>query len=108
MVTRVDPYLASGLILAALLIALYCVLEARVRRFPDLRALIEIVLAATAVTAGIRVGVLTATTEDLAPFKDEDRIYLFLGALALIVVSAQTILGVFRRRLEESATALDQ
>ena len=93
-----DTYLSAGFVLAAVLIATYVTLEARARRMPDIRPLVELVLSGTAITAGIRVGVLTIRTHHLAPFHDEDRIYLVLGALALVVVSCQTVAGVFRRR----------
>ena len=93
-----DVYLSIGFILAGILIAVYVTVEARARRMPDIRPLVELVLSGTAVTAGIRVGVLTIRTHHLAPFHDEDRIYLVLGALSLVVVSCQTVVGVFRRQ----------
>ena len=92
----VNAYVAIGLILgSSLLVVVFVVMEGRRRRFPDLASLVQILLASTGVTAGVRVAVLTITHDDLGPFQGEDKIYLILGALALVVASVQTIVATF-------------
>lgn len=96
-----DRYVASGLIGAACLLIVFAAVEARRGRFPDLVSMIQLVLACTAIGAGVRLGVVTVTEDTLGPFKEEDRIFLVLGALSLGVVSLQQIVGVFRSSLAE-------
>jgi hypothetical protein len=91
-----DAFVASGLGLGCVLVAIHVALEIRRRRFPELVALIQLVLASGGISAGVRVASVTITKDTLGPFKSEDRIYLVLGALALAVASIQSIVSIFR------------
>ena|ERR1044072_7465627 len=107
-----NPYLDAGLGLAAAAVVLYCVLATRRREFPELVAIVQLVLACTGAVAGVRVGVIATTHDVLAPFSSEDRIYLVLGGLALFVASCRTIFDLLLaaavpRSLEALATIED-
>lgn len=91
-----DTYVGCGLGLGAALIVVFVYFDIRRHRFPELVSLIQLVLASSGISAGVRVAQVTITEDNLGPFKAEDRIYLVLGALALAVASCQTLVATFR------------
>ncbi|MGH2878563.1 MAG: hypothetical protein ACRDK4_03015 [Solirubrobacteraceae bacterium] len=91
------PYITGGLILAGLLVALYVGLRAlRRREWPDIGHIVGIVAPTTAITAGVRLGAVSISAGNLGPFESEDRVFIPLAGLALILVSARAIYDVMR------------
>jgi hypothetical protein len=90
-------YVVGGLILAGVLIAGYISLRViRRREWPDVGHIVAIVAPTTAITAGVRIGVVAVTAKKLGPFVSEDRVFIPLAGLALVLVSAEGIYKVMR------------
>ena len=90
-------YVVGGLILAGVLIAGYITLRVvRRREWPDVGHIVAIVAPTTAITAGVRIGVVAVTANKLGPFVSEDRVFIPLAGLALVLVSAEGIYKVLR------------
>lgn len=80
-------YLASGIGLGVILIAVYVY---RAWPDPDLQVGVQIFIAAVGVSSGVKLFVAAVTTSaaDIKPLGNEDRAYIILGAIALVWVSA--------------------
>jgi hypothetical protein len=83
------PYVIGGLILAGLLVALYSLLRAlRRHEWPDVGHIVGIVAPTTAITAGVRLAVVSISADSLGPFESQDRVFIpparGLGACARI------------------------
>jgi hypothetical protein len=92
-----EPYVVGGLILAGVLVVLYIALRATQRRdWPDVAHVVAIVAPTTAITAGVRLGVVAITAKNLGPFVSEDRVFIPLAGLALLLVSTKAIYDVMR------------
>lgn len=92
-----SPYVVGGLILAGLLVALYSALRVvRRHEWPDLGHIVGIVAPTTAITAGVRLAVVSISANSLGPFESEDRVFIPLAGLALVLVSARAIYEVMR------------
>lgn len=90
-------YVVGGLILAGVLIVGYVALRVfRRREWPDVGHIVGIVAPTTAITAGVRIGVVAITAKKLGPFVSEDRVFIPLAGLALVLVSAESIYKVMR------------
>ena len=61
-----------------------------------LENVVVLLVSAVGVATGVKLMVICVTTDDLAPFSDEDRLYIFVGGVALVWVSAQAVYRVFR------------
>lgn len=61
--------------LGCVLAIIHVVREVRCTRSPDLAALVQLVLAASGISAGVRVGFVSVTERDLGPFNADERIY---------------------------------
>jgi hypothetical protein len=95
--TSSEPYVVGGLILAGLLVVLYSSLRAlRRREWPDLGHIVGIVAPTTAMTAGVRLAVVSVSASNLGPFESQDRVFIPLAGLALVLVSAKAIYEVMR------------
>lgn len=95
--TPAGPYVVGGLILAGLLVALYGTLRAVARHeWPDIGHIVGIVAPTTAITAGVRLAVVAISASNLGPFESEDRVFIPLAGLALVLVSARAIYDVMR------------
>jgi hypothetical protein len=95
--TPADPYVIGGLIAAGALLITYAALRAFKRHeWPDVGDVISIVVPTTAVTAGIRVAVVAISARNVGPFLSEDRVFIPLAGLALVLVSARAIYTVMR------------
>ncbi len=95
--TPAGPYVVGGLILAGLLVAGYTTLRVIQRReWPDVGHIVAIVAPTTAVTAGVRLGVVAISANNLGPFSSDDRVFIPLAGLALVLVSAKAIYEVVR------------
>jgi hypothetical protein len=82
---------------SGLLLALYGLLRTmRRREWPDLGHVFKIVVATTALTAGARLMVVAITAESLGPFESQDRVFIPLAGLALILISAKEIYAVLQ------------
>jgi hypothetical protein len=91
-----SPYVVGGLILSAVLL-LYGVLRAMQRHdWPDLGHVFKIVVATTALTAGVRLMVVAISASSLGPFESQDRVFIPLAGLALILISAKEIHAVMQ------------
>jgi MYXO-CTERM domain-containing protein len=103
-----SPYVIGGLVLSAVLLALYGALRTmRRREWPDLSHIFKIVVATTALTAGARLMVVAITADDLGPFESQDRVFIPLAGLALILISSKEIYVVMQegcRRVAAQAT----
>ena len=92
-----DPYVVGGLIFAAVLICTYIALRAiRRHEWPDVGDVVSIVATSTAITAGIRLAVVAISADELGPFVSEDRVFIPLAGLALVLVSTKAIYLVMR------------
>lgn len=90
-------YVVGGLILAGVLIIGYVSLRViRRREWPDVGHIVAIVAPTTAITAGVRLGVVAISAKKLGPFVSEDRVFIPLAGLALVLVSAEAIYKVMR------------
>jgi hypothetical protein len=90
-------YVVGGLILAGVLIIGYVTLRVlRRREWPDVGHIVAIVAPTTAITAGVRLGVVAISAKKLGPFVSEDRVFIPLAGLALVLVSAEGIYKVMR------------
>ncbi|HEU4658872.1 MAG TPA: hypothetical protein VFR97_15190 [Capillimicrobium sp.] len=90
----------AGLILAAVALAMYVSLRGwRRRRFPDLGDVFILVSTITGALTGVRLSVvaITASAAELPPFTSEDRIFIPLAGVALVLVSAHEAYKVFAR-----------
>jgi len=67
-------------------------------RSPSLQGVINIVLACGAGSAALRLAYVawTASDADFKPFDGEDRVYVFLGGVALLWVTAAEIFRQYR------------
>jgi hypothetical protein len=98
-----DSYLIGGLVLAGALVAAYIALRAwRRRQWPDIGDVVLIVVTTTAVTAGVRLVVVAISSDSLGPFRSEDRVFIPLAGVTLILVSVREIYEVFRDRALDS------
>jgi len=90
--TALDPYIIGGLVLAALLTLAYIgTCAVRRRAWPDVGPLIMLVATSTAITTGVRLGVIAITASSLGPFPEEDRLFIPLAGVALILVALREI-----------------
>jgi hypothetical protein len=62
------------------------------------------------VTAGVRLAVVAISASDLGPFESQDRVFIPLAGLALVLVSAKAIYEIMRDGCVKPAesTAVDQ
>jgi hypothetical protein len=86
-----NGYLLAGFLLGAGLIVAYVSAAARRGSGPRLETAAGLLLSAVGICAGVKVIKICVVAGSLAPFADEDRVYIALGGLALIWVSCQTI-----------------
>jgi hypothetical protein len=92
-----DPYVVGGLAMAAMLVAVYIGLRARRRReWPDVGDVISVVATSTGVIAGVRLAVVAVSADDLGPFQSQDRIFIPLAGVTLILVSSRLIYATIR------------
>lgn len=93
-----DAYTVGGLGLAAALVVAYVVLRARRRQdWPDVSDIISIVATSTGVIAGVRLAVVAITAHDLGPFESQDRVFIPLAGVTLILVSSRLIYATIRK-----------
>jgi hypothetical protein len=91
--------IVGGLFLAGGLVAAYIAGRAVSRReWPDIGDIVLIVATSTALIAGVRLVVVAITSASLGPFRAEDRFFIPLAGLALIVVSREEIVEVISDR----------
>lgn len=104
------PYVVGGLVLAGLLVVLYGGLRAvRRHEWPDVGHIVGIVAPTTAVTAGVRLAVVAISASDLGPFESQDRVFIPLAGLALVLVSAKAIYEIMRDGcIKPAESAVDQ
>lgn len=101
-----SPYVVGGLILSGALLALYGFLRAmRSHDWPDLGDVFKIVVATTALTAGVRLMVVAISANNLGPFESQDRVFIPLAGLALILISAKEIVTVMQEGCRAVATS---
>jgi hypothetical protein len=93
-----SAYVLAGVLIAVVLVAAYVALSLRRATAPPpkLETAVTIVLSATAVASGAKVGVIAVTESDLEPFTGEDRVFIFLGSLALVWVSVAQVWKAFK------------
>ena len=89
-----SAYLAGGLIFGGALILGHL---AKSRRDAELESAGLLLICGVGVSTGLRLIVVCAKYTSLGPFGQEDRVYIILGGIALIWVSARAILNVFER-----------
>ena len=66
------------------------------RDWPDIGHVFKIVVATTALTAGVRLMVVAISAGNLGPFESQDRVFIPLAGLALILISAKEISTVMQ------------
>jgi hypothetical protein len=92
-----DPYIFGGLIGAAVVLISYFVLRMVKRHAgPQVGDVVLLGLETTGVTAGVRLPIVAISADNLGPFQSEDRIFISLAGLALILVASHEIFRVFR------------
>jgi len=91
-------YLLAGVVLATALAVAYLVASLLRKNAPQLPHVLSLILASFSVPASIKLGYLGLTTEapELAPFTDEDRVYVLAGAIALLWISVASIIQTLR------------
>jgi hypothetical protein len=89
-------WLTLGIALALALLTLYTLMRVRSSEWPELDHAVALVAASTTLIAGLRLVVVALTAEELAPFAPEDRIFIPVAGLALILVSLREIVRVMR------------
>jgi len=94
-------YVTLGVALAVSLVALYALVQFRRREWPDVEVVVALGAATTALTAGVRLIVVALTAQDLGPFIPEDRIFIPVAGLALILMSMREIVRVIRGEGDE-------
>jgi hypothetical protein len=80
----------------------------RQRDWPDLGHVFKIVVATTALTAGVRLMVVAISARSLGPFESQDRVFIPLAGLALILISAKEIVAVMQEGCRATAIATAQ
>ena len=89
----------GGLVLAGGLVAAYIAGRAISRReWPEIGDIVSIVATSTALVAGARLLIVAITSASLGPFRAEDRLFIPLAGLALILVSGKQIIEVMANR----------
>jgi peptidoglycan/LPS O-acetylase OafA/YrhL len=89
----------GGLFLAGGLVAAYIAGRATSRReWPDIGDIVLIVATSTALVAGVRLVVVAIISASLGPFRPEDRLFIPVAGLALILVSGKEIVEVIADR----------
>lgn len=78
--------------------SLYIALRAfRLKQWPDLGQLFVVVVESGAIiVTGVRLGVVAVTTDDLGPFHSEDRLFIPLAGVALILTAAKHMYETIR------------
>jgi hypothetical protein len=95
----VNVHIVGGLLLAGGLVAAYIAGRAISRReWPDIGDIVLIVATSTALIAGVRLVVVAITAAALGPFRAEDRLFIPVAGLALILVSGKEIVEVIADR----------
>ena len=84
-------YIAAGFGLGLLVIVFHVIRSRERRQQARLERAVELLLASQGVTAGVRLMAICITAKNLAPFSNEDRVYVFIGGLALIWASAVSL-----------------
>jgi hypothetical protein len=104
--SALDPSVIGGLVFAGAVVVAYISLRAlRRREWPDAGHVVSLVAQTTAVTAGVRLPILAVAADSLGPFHPEDRIFISLGGVALLLVGLREIYRVFRDRALAPPTA---
>jgi hypothetical protein len=92
--------------LAGVLVLAYGALRVVHRReWPDVGHIVGIVAPTTAITAGIRLGVVSVSAGTLGPFESQDRVFIPLAGLALVLVSAKAIYDVMYAGCKKQSVA---
>jgi hypothetical protein len=95
----VSLHIVGGLVLAGALVAVYVAARALSRQeWPDIGDIVLIVATSAAVTAGVRLVVVAVTSAKLGPFRAEDRLFIPLAGVALVLVSGKEIVKVMADR----------
>ena len=66
--------------------------------WPEIGDIVSIVATSTALAAGARLLIVAITSASLGPFRAEDRLFIPLAGLALILVSGKQIIEVMANR----------
>ncbi len=94
-------WVSLGIAVALSVLALYTMMRVHAHEWPEVDHVVALVAASTTLIAGLRLVVVALTAEDLAPFSPEDRIFIPVAGLALILVSLREIVRVVRDGNEE-------
>jgi hypothetical protein len=97
-----NGYLLAGFVLGVVLIVVYVGTTVKEGK-PRLETAAGLLLSAVGVCTGGKVIKICVVAHSLAPFADEDRVYIALGGVALIWVSCQTIWNSLFRTATGSA-----
>lgn len=89
-------YLLAGLVLGAVLFAIYVWRSTKARKGLQLEMAAALLLSSISVAAGVKLIEICVTADSLKPFADEDRAYIILGGIALVWVSVQAIWNIVR------------
>lgn len=88
-----SAYVLAGVAAGLLLSCVHVVASLRAQRRPRFEIVALLVLSAVGIGTGSKVLKICVTADTLEPFADEDRVYIFLGGLALIWVSISAIVA---------------
>jgi hypothetical protein len=95
----VNVHIVGELVLAGGLVGAYIAARAISRReWPDIGDIVLIVATSTALVAGVRLIVVAITAASLGPFRAEDRLFIPVAGLALILYSGKEIAEVIADR----------
>lgn len=91
-----SDYLLGGFVIGVVFIVIYVVRERRSE--PNLGTAAVLLISGIGITTGVRLMVICVTVKKLMPFGEEDRVYIFIGGLAVIWVSVEAIVRTLRAK----------
>ena len=91
----INAYVLAGVILGSVLVGLYLFASLRRKNTPNLRDAAVLFLASCGASAGVKLCVMSVSSASLAAL-NEERAYIFLGGLAVVWISSETIIRVFK------------
>jgi hypothetical protein len=92
----VSGYVLAGLGLGLVLTLAHIIVCIRRGRRPALESAVVLIISAVGLGTAGKVLKICITADDLEPFANKDRVYIFLGGVALLWVSVEAIWNRFR------------
>ena len=88
----VNPYVATGVVLGLLSVAVYVVIARANGVHPELGSAVRMLLGAAGIPAGGKLCIASVFEKNLSGFSPDERPYIFVGGFAVLWVSLEQIL----------------